>query len=225
MPNRIALVFAVILALASGCASSPRTVRLSDETSFDGLARVRNPRFGAVWITPELDLSGYRKVRLEGAGIEFRDVANRGTRRSSGEFPLSESAKQRLSQIMEDAFRSELARSSQFELTEEPGPDVLTIWGGLYDVVSFVPPTTAGRGDVWLRSVGEATLVIELRDSRSNATLVRILDRRAAQQTGSAVAVSTVQTTAEVRQLANRWARLFRQRLDQAPSLSIPADD
>ena len=225
MQKHLVLLLTVVLAVASGCAGSSPSVRLTDETSFDGLVRLRNPRFGAVWIAPDLDLSGYSKIRLEGAGIEFRDVANRGTRRSGGEFPLSESAKQRLSQIMEDAFRSELARSSQFELTEEPGPDVLTIWGGLYDVVSFVPPTQAGRGDIWLRSVGEATLVIELRDSRSNATLVRILDRRAANQTSSAVAVSTVQTTAEIRQLANRWARLFRQRLDQAPSLSIPADD
>jgi hypothetical protein len=223
MRKQLALLLVVALVVASGCASSSRSVRLTDETSFDGLVRVRNPRFGAVWIAPDLDLSGYNKILLEGAGIEFRDVANSGSRRSSGEFPLSESAKQRLSRIMEDAFRSELARSNQFELTEEPGPDVLTIWGGLYDVVSFVPPTPTGRGDIWLRSVGEATLVIELRDSRSNATLVRILDRRAAEQT-SGVAVSTVGTTAEVRQLANRWARLFRQRLDQAPSLSIPAD-
>jgi hypothetical protein len=225
MQKQLALLLAVALGVASGCATSSHSVRLTDETSFDGLLRLKNPRFGAVWIAPDLDLSGYNKILLEGAGIEFRDVTNRGSRLSGGEFPLSESAKQRLQDIMADAFRSSLARSSQFELTEEPGPDVLTIWGGLYDVVSFVPPTPAGRGDIWLRSVGEATLVIELRDSRSNATLVRILDRRAAEQTGGAVTVSTVATTAEVRLLANRWARLFRQRLDQAPSLSIPADD
>ena len=54
------------------------------------------------------------------------------------------------------------------------------IRGGLIDVVSHVPPETVGRSDIYLKSVGEATLVIEISDSESNAPLVRIVDRRAA---------------------------------------------
>jgi len=219
------VLLAVGLAAVSGCAGSGAGVRLTDETSFDGLTRVAKPRFGTVWVAADLDLSSYSKVMLEGAGIEFRDVASRGSRGMSREFPLSESAKRRLRDIMAAAFRNELARSTQFELTEEPGPDVLLVWAGLYDVVSFVPPDRAGRGDIWLRSVGEATLVLELRDSRSHATLVRILDRRSAESTTSTITANTAATSAEVRQLANRWAVQFRRRLDQVPSLSTPADD
>ena len=110
--------------------------------------------------------------------------------------------------------------AQRFELTEETGPDVLLVWGGLLDVVSFVPPAASGRGDIFLQRIGEATLVVELRDSSSNATLARVLDRRAAERTSGAMMAShTVTNTAEVRRLARRWARLLRQRLDEAPTL------
>jgi hypothetical protein len=138
---------------------------------------------------------------------------------------MSQGAQARLAKIMREAFEKQLARSERFELTEEVGPDVLTIWGGLLDVVSFVPPQRAGRDDIFLRRVGEATLVIELRDSETNATLMRIMDRRAAERApGSVMNSNAVTNTADVRRLANAWARLFRQRLDEVPSLTHATD-
>jgi hypothetical protein len=78
-----------------------------------------------------------------------------------------------------DGGREELRRSQHFELVDGEGPEVLTLWGGLLDVVSFFPPQRPGRGDVFLSKVGEAPLVVEIRDSLSNATLARAMDRRA----------------------------------------------
>ena len=78
------------------------------------------------------------------------------------------------------AFLEEFQSSTVFEVVEEPGPDVLGIHVGLLDVVSRVPPETVGRSRVFLDSVGEATLVLELRDSVSHTVLVRAVDRRAA---------------------------------------------
>jgi hypothetical protein len=77
----------------------------------------------------------------------------------------------------------------------EKGPDVLTLWGGLIDVVSFVPPE-------------------RLRDSLSRATLARVMDRRAASRTGTAMSSNPVTNWAEVRNVARRWANLVRTRLD-----------
>ncbi len=63
-------------------------------------------------------------------------------------------------------------------VADEAVPDVLLIRGALLDVVSYVPPDNiSGRGSVFLSSVGEATLVIELRDSITNAILARAIDR------------------------------------------------
>jgi hypothetical protein len=69
--------------------------------------------------------------------------------------------------------------------------------------------------------VGEATLVIELRDSLSHATLARILDRRAAGRTSSAAASSSVSNLSEIRRVARQWAALLRRRLDSADAWRV----
>jgi hypothetical protein len=168
MRSLVLVALAACLVNAIGCESTGRTLRLGTEKSFDGLVEVENARVGAAWIRPDFDLSGYSKVRLQGAGIEFRPVrANRNRGSTGGEFPVSDATKERLRDIMRGEFQKELERSTRFELTEETGPDVLMVWGGLLDVVSFVPTNQGGRDRVYLRSIGEATLVIELRDSES----------------------------------------------------------
>ena len=208
------LLCAGILAACASTNTAPP--QLGAEESFDGLRAVENSRASAAWMRPDLDLSLYTKVRLEGAGIEFRPVRGAGGSRSQGAFPISEAQEAQLVEIVAGSFREELARSERFELVEANGPDVLTLWGGLLDVVSFVPPQQAGRGDVFLRSVGEATLVIELRDSLSRATLARVMDRRAANRVSSVSFSSPVTNWAEVRRVAREWARLVRTRLDAA---------
>jgi hypothetical protein len=210
-----ALVSALLLG-ALGCAGDGGGIRVGSERSFDGLVRVKNPGFSAAWVREDFDLSGYSKVMLEGAGIEYQPMASVGSVRQ--QFPLSETAIRRIGEIMERAFRTEMARSTRFQLTEQPGPDVLLLWGGLLNVVSYVPPERTGRDDVFLRRLGEATLVIELRDSESRATLARIMDRRALEPVSGSRADS-VNGLGEVRELANSWARLVRRRLDEAPSL------
>jgi hypothetical protein len=228
-PYWFAMVLVAQLTLL-GCASTgggERKLEVGTEKSFDGLVEVTNSRASKAWVRPDFDLSGYTRVRLEGAGIELRPVSSRSrSSRSSGEGQLmSQAAQTRLVEIMRKAFETELSRSEHFELTDEVGPDVLTVWGGLLDVVSFIPPQRAGRDNLFLSRVGEATLVIELRDSETNATLMRIMDRQAVNRPMGDVRVSnTVTNSADVRRLANRWARLFRQRLDEVPQLSNSTD-
>jgi hypothetical protein len=213
------------LALA-GCASSGgsgRKLQVGEEKSFDGLLEVTNSKASKAWVRPGFDLSGYTQVRLVGAGIAFQppNERSRSSRLSSDSYPMSQVAQARLAGIVREAFEKELARSERFELTEEVGPDVLTVWGGLLDVVSFVPPQRGGRDDIYLKRIGEATLVIELRDSQSNATLMRIMDRRAVERMGGGrMSSNPVTNSGDVRRLASSWARLFRQRLDELTAQS-----
>jgi hypothetical protein len=94
---------------------------------------------------------------------------------------------------------------------------VLTLIGAIADVSSNVPPDIEsarfGRGGVYLTSVGEATLIIELRDSQSNEILGRAADRRAA-ESPFAFEVNKVTGWNEVHRLAQAWASLVRQRLE-----------
>jgi hypothetical protein len=141
---------------------------------------------------------------------------NRAAASSATQFPLTPEQKERLRTIVSEAFKTELAQSQKFQMVDQPGPDVLTVWGGLVDVVSNVPPETVGRGNIYLTSVGQATLVLELRDSESNAVLVRVIDRRAAATTGPAMRSTSVTNWSEVQQLAREWATRLRAKLDEA---------
>jgi len=87
-----------------------------------------------------------------------------------------------------------------------------------------VPPEPIGRGEIYLSQVGEATLVLELRDSESNTTLVRMIDRRAAEKASGMTWSNTVSNTAEVRRLIRQWAVRLRNALDTVPLLT-DADD
>ena len=123
--------------------------------------------------------------------------------------------KQKLIDTVGEVFVEELQKSEHFEIVDEAGPDVLIIVGVLHDIVSRVPPDMIGRGDIYLSSVGEATLIIELRDSLSGETIYRAVDRRAAERAGgTAVRSSSVTTWSEVRRMARRWATRLTQGLD-----------
>jgi hypothetical protein len=73
---------------------------------------------------------------------------------------------------------------AEVTFADDPGPDVLLIVGGLHDIVSRVPPDMVGRGETYLSSVGEATLILEARDSLSGETIYRAIDRRRCRASG-----------------------------------------
>jgi hypothetical protein len=215
------VVSIVTIVLLVGCAPAPSIQQGPDaELTFDGLVRIDHSRFGNAWIDPDVDLSKYNKFMAGGAEFEFRAVkkSNSATmtqRANETEFWISDENKQELIEIVSEAFRKELQKSEHFTLTDAPGPDVLMIVGGLHDIVSRVPPDMIGRGDIYLSSVGEATLVLEARDSLSGETIYRAVDRRAAERAGGQMMLSnTVTTKSEVRRLAQRWAIRLREGLD-----------
>ena len=202
----------LLSAMLVGCTSTPEIQTGPDaEVTYDGLTRVDNTVMDAAWKLADVDISEFTKVKLLGAGIEFRFVTGSGTRLSGqNEFPLDESQQERLRQTITDAFTDEMSNSERFELVETTGPDTLLVRGALLDVVSNVPPERIGRSQVFLSSVGEATLVLEVRDSVTFAILARAVDRRAAARRGTSVQANSVTTWAEVRRLANRWAQQLR---------------
>jgi hypothetical protein len=210
-----------VIAFLAGCTPTPTIQQGADaELTFDGLVRIDNSRFGNAWIDPDVDLSQYNKIMAGGAEFEFRAVkkstSSTITRRANeSEFWISDKNRQELIEIVSEAFRKELQKSEHFTMADAPGPDVLVIVGGLHDIVSRVPPDLVGRGDIYLSSVGEATLVLEARDSLSGETIYRAIDRRSAERAGGQMMPSsTVTTKSEVRRLAQRWATRLREGLD-----------
>jgi len=211
-----------LLALAlSSCAGSTPTIDTSPdaEISFDGLHSIKGGTADAAWARPGTDISQYSKIMLQGVGIEYRPGGEAGrtyhARAEGGPFEVTARQREEFEIVMKEAFLEELAKSDKFELVAEAGPDVLLIIGALIDVVSHVPPEPIGMADIYLTRVGEATLVLEIRDSITEAVLVRAVDRRAAERFGEFMESNRINNRAEVRRLARTWARLLRMRLEE----------
>jgi hypothetical protein len=80
-----------------------------------------------------------------------------------------------------------------------------------------------GRGGMAVRSYGEVTLVVDLRDSQSGEILARAGDRRdPTRNTDMSLArVETVFVKADTERLFNYWADLMRERLDELRGLEV----
>jgi len=225
---RVLLAMTVVATAATiytgGGMAAPKQPRIQTgpdaEVTHDGLVRVQKSVVDAAWVTPDFDLTPYKKLMIVSQGVSFRKLkpVSDFQARSESQFPVKEENKKQLNDILKEAFTKELSTLKRYQIVNAPGPDTLLLVGTVIDVVSRIPPdvnsATFGRGGVYLTSVGEATLVIELRDSESGEVLARIADRRAA-ESAFAFEVNNVTAWSEVRRLASSWASLLRKRLEE----------
>ena len=155
----------------------------------------------AAYVASDADFSRYSRLLGEDMGIF-----------SPEDRPLSAADSQRLRQIFRDAFLTQL---EAYEITENPGPDVMTVQASLIDLrdadLDDVPNMRAGLNSV--ARPGVLVFMMEMRDSTSGRVLARAADSSAnpsiGNQPGATTDWETVQTAAE------HWASLFRQFLDQ----------
>jgi len=190
------------------------------EVTADGLVRVKKSVADAAWVKPDFDLTPYKKLMIVSGGVSFKKLKPVSTfqARNESEFPVSEENQQMFKDILREEFTRELSKLKRYQIVDKPGPDVLMLIGAVVNVSSNVPPDIdsaqfGGRGGVYLTSVGEATLIIELRDSQSNEVLGRAADGRAS-ESPFAFEVNKVTGWNEVHRLAQAWASLVRQRLE-----------
>lgn len=215
------LLLGAALTVLTGCATPEPTLDTGADAvpTYDGLYPVRNSVMDYAWARPDADLSGYSKVMLVGTGISFRPGGESSRTRigssSATFFEVSERQREELRKIMAEVFVDELGASDRFELVDRPGPDVLLVHAGLLDVVSNLPPEPAGRSGIYIRQVGEATLLLELRDPVTGAVLARAIDRRAAAASGDFfIPTNRAATRKEITRVARFWAQRLREGLE-----------
>jgi hypothetical protein len=217
------IYLSVVIMLLAGCSTAPPAIQEGPnaEVSYDGLHAIDNSVFALAWADPDIDFSRYSKIMPGGAVLEFRAVKkSSGTQRalsSQSEFYIDDKSREKLAEVASEVFKEELAKSTRFTVAEATGPDVLVIRGALTDIVSNVPPQTAGRSEVFLSQVGEITLILEAVDSMSGEVIFRAMERRALDQNMGGMRSSSVNTWSEVRRLMRRWATTLREGLDSIP--------
>ncbi len=225
MNSHMLKVFSIAIVVAvAGCASTtpPPTLQTGPEAevTVDGLVRVDNAVVPVAYRKPDMDLTSYTRFMLDPVEVAYQK--DPGNRMRSGvgandNFALTPSQMETLKGMFREAVVAALTKDDGYELTTEPGPDVLRITAALVDLVVRVPTQrSGGRQRNFTRSYGLVTAVLELRDSQSGEILARAADRRDPTRDTSAglAEVSPTFVRSDTRRLFEHWANLLRERLD-----------
>lgn len=209
----------VLIAIVMTTLSLGSAAFAQDAADTDGLVKTKASVFKDAWVAPGVDFTKYHKIMLAPAEFEFREVKKRSrhhsARSSNNEFYIEERDREKLIEQVTKAFDEELAKTANFEIVNAPGEDVLILRGGLMDIVSTTPPDTIGASDIYVSSVGAATLVLEVIDSTTGDVLFRATDRKRIERPGrDMIEVNRVTPWVEVRRWAKRWASNLRSDLD-----------
>jgi hypothetical protein len=212
--RRIAVGLAVGAGIALGCAPQQPSMQSGPgaEITHDGLHRVDNAGFAAVWVKPGANLGRYSKILPVEATFHYRAV--HGSGRSSGDYEVPERRREDFERIVKESFRKSFEKSKYYSLATGPGPDTLLLLGAIHDIVSHVPPERGARDDTFVSEIGEATIVLELRDSQSNEVLARAAERRSVTPSRELTWSSSVTSASEIRKTAALWGSKLRDQLD-----------
>ena len=223
-PLSATIGFVLLASLITGCSATPPTVNAESEPTADGLYEVAGIDADEAWAQPDVDMALYSKIILERIDIEYRPGGetrlHRFAHSQRGPFEVAEHQKDDFRRFAEEELRQELGESRRFTLVDEPSADALQVTLRLLDLVSYVPPDSPGPRELSVAEYGEATLVMELRESMTERVLVRVVDRRAAEAGDrSAHVYDRLDSPADPRRMFREFAQLFRQRLDEVSEL------
>lgn len=206
VPRTACLVLTLAL---GGCVLRPP----EPDRTIDGLQRIRSSRVDLVYVAPGMSLAGYRRVLLDPVDVAFR----RNWTRDHPEVTAEDIMRIRAegARMFREEFRRELEKGG-YELTDEAAPDVLRVTASIVDLDIYAPDTRTPGQRNYVVSLGEMTLLAELRDSVSGDILVRAADRERGREFGDLQIANSVATSAEARRAFAMWAGLLRNALDAA---------
>ncbi len=230
---RKSLVSLGAAAILAGCAtaSGPPTLQTGPdaEVTVDGLYRVDNSLVALAWMKPDMDLRGYTAIMLDPVTVAYQTDPRGRTRSlgpgdSGGNFALTPTQMENFKSYFREAAVEALSADGGYRIVDAPGPDVLRITAELIDLIVRIPTQqTSGRGGAAVRSYGEVTLVLEVRDSQSGEILARAADRQ--DPTGNTardfVQVQPSFVRNDTRRMFQFWSGLLRQRLDELREVEI----
>lgn len=115
--------------------------------------------------------------------------------------------------IFREAFLGKIG--DDYELVDEPGPDVLHVLASLVDLeMSSVPDDLPVKGRAAsLVAAGQLTFFMELADSQTGEVLARAGDKEKAP--AQIAGAATERDWARTEEAADRWAQMFRDFLDE----------
>jgi hypothetical protein len=223
----------VVAAALIGCAAiGSGAIAVAAEPAWDSLVDVNSRRMGNAALLPGADFRPYDSVMLDEPEVAFRNNWLRDVNRSTrGAARVGQADADRIlattATNTTEIFTAEFERAG-FKIAKAPGPNVLRVRTGVVDLFVNAPDVpTAGRSRTFTTNAGEATLVVEARDSMTNALLGRVIDRRETRGAGgmnNMQQTNRVTNTSEFRALARRWAQISAGKLNDLKAASPVPD-
>ena len=215
-----------MLAGALLASSAPLLAQAADD-NWEGLVRVRSDKIELVYLAPEADFRPYTRVMLDPSEMAVRANWLRDQRRNAatlGGQPTERDIARALERGQQqfDSYFAEAFTRAGFAIATEPGPDVLRIRSGVVDIDVVAPDVGAARTRTFSEEAGAGTLVVEVRDSQTNALLGRAIERRIAGDNGPWLRTSA-SNRADFDRLFRRWAEASAEGLVELRNLS-PVD-
>ena len=199
------------LALALMGIAAPAAAQ-EGQTTWDDLHLAKSSKSQRLYLLPGADFRPYNKVMLDTTEVAFRKNWVRDYNRSSPGVSrrISDEDVARASQEISKGFGEIFAQEYQkagFQVVSSPGPDVLRVRTGVIDLAVNSPDLrSASRSYSASWEAGEATVVVEARDSSTGALLGRALDRRLAGDTQPYLR-NSVTNKADFKILFRKWAK------------------
>ena len=205
------------LALLNGCVVNAPPVA---ERTPDGLVRIQSKQVDTVYAAKGLSLAPYHRVILDSVDLAFKlDWQKRHPEVSESDIARIRSQG---AAVFYEIFSFALSKDNGYALTAQPGPDVLRITASITELDVAATPGSVGTQRMYVVSPSDLTLLMELRDSRSGALLVRAIDREKGRSFGNLEVADSVSNSAEARRALEMWAGLLRGALDSARAAPAP---
>lgn len=190
------------------------------QVSHDGLRLLPDTEAAIVYLKPDTDFTGYKRIMILEAYVAFRKGWAADQRRTSVHKVTNrdiERMKGDVGKLFREVFVEELDAKGGYAVVESADNDVLLLRPAIIDLEVAAPDLDSpGRSYNFAASAGAATLFLEVYDSVSGEILARVLDRKVASTPGHVMRwTNKVTNRAAARQVLAEWAGLLRQRLDE----------
>ena len=195
----------------------------------DSLVKVKPRQMEMAWLLPGADFRPYTKVIVSRTTVAFRQNWMKDYNLNSGGVgnwvsqddanKIMAAAQTNFDDVFVQAFKK-----AGYEVVTAAGPDVLRVNSAILDLNVNAPLGGSTGQTSWIITAGDAALIIEVRDTMTNALLGRVADRRATQDLGRQLA-SSATNVYDFRLLFNLWADICIKALGELKAASpVPTD-
>lgn len=190
-------------------------------TNWDGLVEVKSKKLAYVYLLPNEDFRPYSKVQLDPVEIATQKTWLRDFNRTADiSRQISESDVKTALTKVASQFDKDVAQeftNAGYAVATAPAADVLRVSIALVNVTVAAPDTGIGR--TFSADAGQATLILEARDSLTNQLLGRAVDEQLAGNEGPMLRTAS-SNQADFEDLVKTWTKISAKGLTELKTLS-----